>query len=46
MFCDGSVRIIRYNIQSNNTPTATLPLGVWQRLCKRDDGLAVDDAGL
>ncbi len=46
VFCDGSVRIIRYNIQSNNTPTATLPLGVWQRLCKREDGLAVDDGGL
>jgi len=46
VFCDGSVRVIRYNIQSNNTPTATAPLGVWQRICKRDDGLTVDDAGL
>lgn len=46
VWCDGSVHIIRYNIQSNNTPTASAPLGVWQRLCKRDDGLAVDDAGL
>lgn len=46
VFCDGSVRLIRYNIQSNNTPSATAPLGVWQRLCKRDDGQTVDDAGL
>jgi prepilin-type N-terminal cleavage/methylation domain-containing protein/prepilin-type processing-associated H-X9-DG protein len=46
VFCDGSVRVIRYNIQSNNNPTATNPLGVWQRLCKRDDGMTVDDAGL
>jgi prepilin-type N-terminal cleavage/methylation domain-containing protein len=46
VFCDGSVHNIRYNIQSNNTPTASQPLGVWQRLCKRDDGLALDDAGL
>jgi prepilin-type N-terminal cleavage/methylation domain-containing protein/prepilin-type processing-associated H-X9-DG protein len=46
VFCDGSVRLIRYNIQSNNTPTATAPLGVWQRICKRDDGLTVDDGGL
>jgi prepilin-type N-terminal cleavage/methylation domain-containing protein len=46
VFCDGSVHIIRYNIQSNNTPTASQPLGVWQRLCKRDDGLSMDDAGL
>jgi prepilin-type N-terminal cleavage/methylation domain-containing protein/prepilin-type processing-associated H-X9-DG protein len=46
VFCDGSVHVIRYNIQSNNTPTATTPIGVWQRICKRDDGLPVDDAGL
>jgi prepilin-type N-terminal cleavage/methylation domain-containing protein len=46
VWCDGSVHIIRYNIDSNNNPTATRPIGVWQRLCKRDDGLAVDDAGL
>ena len=46
VWCDGSVHIIRYNIQSNNTPTATTPIGIWQRLCKRDDGLTVDDAGL
>ncbi len=46
VFCDGSVRVVRYNIQSNNTPTATVPLGIWQRICKRDDGLTVDDAGL
>jgi len=46
VFCDGSVRVIRYNIQSNNSPTGTQTLGVWQRICKRDDGLTVDDAGL
>jgi prepilin-type processing-associated H-X9-DG protein len=46
VFCDGSVHIIRYNIQSNNTATASTPIGVWQRLCKRDDGLTIDDAGL
>lgn len=42
-FCDGSVHIIRYNIQSNNKPSATVPLGVWQRLCKREDGMSIDD---
>jgi prepilin-type N-terminal cleavage/methylation domain-containing protein len=46
VFCDGSVRTIRYNIQSNNTPTATTPKGVWQRLCMRADGQAVDDGSL
>lgn len=46
VFCDGSVHVIRYNIPSNNNPTASQPLGVWQRLCKRDDGLSIDDAGL
>jgi prepilin-type N-terminal cleavage/methylation domain-containing protein/prepilin-type processing-associated H-X9-DG protein len=46
VFCDGSVHVIRYNIQSNNTPTGNTPIGVWQRICKRDDGLPVDDAGL
>src|SRR5436190_1950273 len=46
VFCDGSVRMIPYNIQSNNTPTASNPLGIWQRICKRDDGLPVDSAGL
>ncbi len=45
-FCDGSVRLIRYNIQSNNIPSATVPYGVWQKLCKRDDGLAIDEASL
>lgn len=39
VFADGSVRFIRYAIQSNNTPPA--PLGVWQRICIRDDGLVV-----
>ena len=42
LFADGSVRRISYSIQSNNTPPA--PLGVWQRLCIRDDGLPVDAA--
>jgi prepilin-type N-terminal cleavage/methylation domain-containing protein len=46
VFCDGSVHTIRYNIQSNNNPTANQPIGVWQRICKRDDGIPVDDAGL
>jgi prepilin-type N-terminal cleavage/methylation domain-containing protein len=46
VMCDGSVRIIAYNISSNNTPTATRPLGIWQRLCKRDDGLSIEDGGL
>lgn len=46
VYCDGSVHVIRYNIQSNNTPTASAPLGIWQRLCKRDDGLPIDDGGL
>jgi prepilin-type N-terminal cleavage/methylation domain-containing protein/prepilin-type processing-associated H-X9-DG protein len=46
VFCDGSVRIVRYNIDSMYDPSGTRPLGVWQRLCKREDGLAVDDAGL
>ncbi len=40
VFADGSVRNIQYSIQSNNTPPA--PLGVWQRICIRDDGLPVD----
>lgn len=44
VFCDGSVRLIRYNIQSNNTPTGTTPLGVWQRICKREDGNPVDES--
>ena len=46
VFCDGSVRVIRYNIQSNNTPTNSAPLGVWQRICKREDGQAVSDGEL
>jgi prepilin-type N-terminal cleavage/methylation domain-containing protein/prepilin-type processing-associated H-X9-DG protein len=46
VFCDGSVRLIRYNIQSNNTVTPTNPLGLWQRLCQREDGLPVDDGSL
>jgi prepilin-type N-terminal cleavage/methylation domain-containing protein/prepilin-type processing-associated H-X9-DG protein len=47
VFCDGSVRLIRYNIDSNNNPTsADNPYGVWQKLCKRDDGLSIDEAAL
>jgi prepilin-type N-terminal cleavage/methylation domain-containing protein/prepilin-type processing-associated H-X9-DG protein len=42
VFCDGSVRNIPYSIQSNNTPPA--PLGVWQRLCIRNDGLPVNSS--
>jgi prepilin-type N-terminal cleavage/methylation domain-containing protein len=39
LFADGTVRRISYSIQSNNAPAA---LGVWQRICIRDDGLPVD----
>jgi prepilin-type N-terminal cleavage/methylation domain-containing protein len=39
VFCDGSVRVVHYTVQSNNDPTK---LGVWQRLCVRDDGLPVN----
>jgi prepilin-type N-terminal cleavage/methylation domain-containing protein/prepilin-type processing-associated H-X9-DG protein len=45
VFADGSVRLIRYSIQSNNDPN-TGPLGVWQRICSRDDGLPVDSGDL
>jgi prepilin-type N-terminal cleavage/methylation domain-containing protein/prepilin-type processing-associated H-X9-DG protein len=38
LFADGSVRRIYYTIQSNNSASN---LGVWQRLCKRDDELPV-----
>jgi prepilin-type N-terminal cleavage/methylation domain-containing protein len=44
VFCDGSVHIISYTIQSNNTPPD--PLGVWQRLSIRNDGQPVDLNGL
>jgi hypothetical protein len=40
VFVDGSVHFISYTIQSNNTPPD--PLGVWQRICIRNDGLPVD----
>jgi prepilin-type processing-associated H-X9-DG protein len=46
VFCDGSMKLIRYNINSNNTPSATQPLGVWQKLCKRDDGFSIDESAL
>jgi prepilin-type processing-associated H-X9-DG protein len=42
VFCDGSVRHLQYTIQSNNTPPA--PLGVWQRICIRNDGLPLDSS--
>jgi prepilin-type N-terminal cleavage/methylation domain-containing protein/prepilin-type processing-associated H-X9-DG protein len=38
VFADGSVHVIPYGIQSNNTPGN---LGVWQRLCSRSDGEVV-----
>jgi prepilin-type N-terminal cleavage/methylation domain-containing protein/prepilin-type processing-associated H-X9-DG protein len=38
VFCDGSVRFIPFSIQSNNTADN---LGVWQRICIRNDGLPV-----
>jgi prepilin-type N-terminal cleavage/methylation domain-containing protein/prepilin-type processing-associated H-X9-DG protein len=38
VFADGSVHAIRYDIQSNNNSSN---LGVWQRLCIRNDGLPV-----
>jgi prepilin-type processing-associated H-X9-DG protein len=38
VFADGSVRVISYSIQSNNDPRN---LGVWQRLCSRNDGQPV-----
>ncbi len=44
VFADGSVHIISYTIQSNNTPPD--PLGIWQRICIRNDGLPVDLSGL
>ena len=46
VFCDGSVRLIRYDISSNYnqaTPTAYSSMGVWQRLCIRNDGQPVKD---
>ena len=30
----------------SDTGATAIPIGVWQRICKRDDGLTVDDAGL
>jgi prepilin-type N-terminal cleavage/methylation domain-containing protein/prepilin-type processing-associated H-X9-DG protein len=41
VFADGSGRFIKYTIQSNNVLTAG-PLGTWQRICIRNDGLPVD----
>ncbi|MBA4062629.1 MAG: hypothetical protein C0501_02765 [Isosphaera sp.] len=43
LFADGSVRRIRYDIQSNNSPTNP---GVWQRLCRREDGQVVTEGDL
>jgi prepilin-type N-terminal cleavage/methylation domain-containing protein/prepilin-type processing-associated H-X9-DG protein len=43
VFCDGSVRFIPYTIQSRFDPSDPNPndLGVWQRICIRDDGVPV-----
>ena len=41
VFCDGSVRFIPYTIQSNFDLANVNNMGVWQRLCMRDDGLPV-----
>src|SRR5262249_23556409 len=38
VFCDGSVRMIGYAIQSNNDPKNP---GAWQRICIRNDGLPI-----
>jgi prepilin-type N-terminal cleavage/methylation domain-containing protein len=38
-FCDGSVRVISYSIESRNTTTNP---GTWQRICIRNDGLPID----
>jgi|SRR6516164_452339 prepilin-type N-terminal cleavage/methylation domain-containing protein len=37
-FADGSVRTIRYDVQSNPDPQN---LGIWQRICIRNDGLPI-----
>jgi prepilin-type N-terminal cleavage/methylation domain-containing protein/prepilin-type processing-associated H-X9-DG protein len=37
-FGDGSVRFVKYSVQSNMTAA---PFGVWQRLCIRNDGTPV-----
>ena len=39
VFADGSVRVISYNIQSQNSNGN---LGTWQRICIRNDGLPID----
>jgi prepilin-type N-terminal cleavage/methylation domain-containing protein len=39
VFGDGSVRIISYSVQSNNNPNN---LGVWQRICIRNDGMPLN----
>jgi prepilin-type N-terminal cleavage/methylation domain-containing protein len=43
VFADASVHAIRYDIQSNN---AAGHLGVWQRLCIRNDGQPINWDGL
>jgi len=40
LFCDGSVRGIPYTISSNANPAA---LGMWQRLCIRNDGASANE---
>ena len=44
VFCDGSVRLITYGISSSynpNAPTAYSSMGVFQKLCIRNDGQPV-----
>jgi prepilin-type N-terminal cleavage/methylation domain-containing protein len=47
-FADGSVRVVHYNIQSQSCKDLSKgldpnePLGVWQRICIRNDGLTVN----
>ncbi len=41
VMADGSVRIIRYSIESNYDPNNLNNLGAWQRLSSRDDGLPI-----
>ena len=43
VFADGAVHAIRYDIQSNTSATN---LGVWQRLCIRNDGQPINWDGL
>src|SRR5207302_1857833 len=43
-FCDGSVRLIQYDVASHyvqSAPTAYASMGVFQKLCIRNDGQAI-----